>query len=69
MNEMLYLEIQQTGLPETDPVGAIIRIPVESREAAILLRDELAPRFFAGLQFTARLHVHRTDGPCETQEL
>lgn len=69
MNEKLYLEMDETNLPEGSTVGVTLRVPVESAEAAVVLRDELATRFFAGLTFTARLHVHRTDGPCEVQDL
>lgn len=69
MNETLYLELEETNLPEGSTVGVTLRVPVESAEAAPALRDELVTRFFSGLQFTARLHVHRTDGPCEVQDL
>lgn len=66
---VLYLELEQTGLPELDPVGVSIRVRVTSAEEANTLKTELANRFFSGLSFASKLHVHRTDGPCEAQDL
>ena len=66
---ILYLEINETNLPENSTVGLSIRLPVTSEAEAITLRDELVQRFFQGVTYTAQLHIHRTDGPCEVTPL
>jgi hypothetical protein len=66
---ILYLEMEQTGMVAPEHVGVSIRVQVPSREAALVLRDELAGRFFVGIPHHDVLHIHRTDGPCETEPL
>ena len=66
---IIFLEMNQTELPENDTVGLTVRLPVESKEAALALRDELATRFFAGVAYTSQLHTHNTDAPCEVEPL
>ena len=65
----LYLEITETGLPENNTIGAMVRVEVPDASAAATLRDELVSRFFAGKTYTAKLHTHRTDAPCESVDL
>jgi hypothetical protein len=69
MNETLLLEIEQTNLPENCTVGANVRLPVETREAAVTLKEELLTRFFSGMTYVSRLHVHSTVVPCTTEEI
>ena len=66
---IMFLEVTQTGLPETETVGVSIRVQVPNREAALALRDEIAGRFFVGIPHQDTIHIHRTDGPCETEPL
>lgn len=69
MNEILYLEIEETNLPENSTIGSQIRVEVASSEAAVTLKDELVTRFFANKTYISKLHTHRTDAPCEVVEL
>lgn len=66
---IIYLEMNETNLPEGSTVGISIRVPVESPEAAPALRDELAARFFVGVPHEDCLHLHSADSPCEVVPL
>lgn len=68
--ETYYLEMNQT-IPEGDvsTLAVEIRVRVADQTEAEALKAELANRFFSGLTYVARLHVHRTDGPCEVSDL
>lgn len=66
---VMFLEMTETGLPENQTVGVMVRVRVADRDAALVLKDELAGRFFAGIPHQATLHIHRVDGPCEVEPL